>query len=120
MYPMGDEKYDLSSFSAIASVLRIGNISSGRRRFFRGERKEDVFEAHARRPELEEPPSAADDRAGEVAADVASVLALHLVPDDAVVPVGFDHPHDAGDVAQHAGCAGADRIDLHIQGFRSL
>src|SRR5438093_2043445 len=104
---MGDAKYDFSSLCAIARMLLMHGLSFGDRRhrrrcFFRREREEDLLEAHAHRPQLEQSPSVADHRPRQVAAHVAPVLALDLVPDEAVAAVGLGHARDARDVLEGA------------------
>src|SRR6476659_58752 len=109
MYAIGDAKYDFSSFRAIARMLLIrsdsfrrvnGVRARGRRRrvfVFGGEREEDILEADAHRPQLEQAPAAADHGARELATDVAALFAVDLVADHAVVAIRF---HDARDARQ--------------------
>src|SRR4029079_15341700 len=95
---MGDVKYDLNSFCAIAMTLRIGHLFDGGRRRLRlvgGEREEDFFEAHAHRAELEKAPAARHDGSGKIAADVVPAVAFHFVADERVLAVRFRDAHHA-------------------------
>src|SRR3954468_3556006 len=99
MYAIGDAKYERSSLLAIARMLRIDVVSFNRRRgshVVGRQREEDLFEAHAHRPELKQPPAVRDDGLREVAPHVAPAFALDLEADKAIPPVGFAHPSDAG------------------------
>src|SRR4029079_1883091 len=51
-----------------------------RRGLVGGDLEEDLLEAHAHRPELEQPPAAGDDRAGDLPAHVGAAIALDLDP----------------------------------------
>src|SRR2546426_81672 len=90
-----------------------------RREVFGRQRQEDFFEAHARRARLPQPPAARHDRAGQIAADVASMLALDLVADHAVFPIRFDDAGDAGDPGERGLRIRAVRVHLHVQRFRA-
>src|SRR5215470_7863737 len=121
MYAIGDAKYERSSLRAIARMLLMGRRSSGRhgftgsrRRFFGRERQEDLLEAHAHRPELEKVPPAADDGAGELAADVVPLLAFNLVADDAVAVIGFRDAGDSRDARERSRDVGSVPVDLHV------
>src|SRR5262249_46271016 len=103
MYAIRDTKYDRNSFWAIARMLRIHGLlwRGGRfRRFVGGEREEDVPEAGAHRPQVEQAPALIHDRARQIAADVSPAFGVHGVPDRVVAPIGFSHARDAGEARQ--------------------
>src|SRR5581483_8790631 len=107
----------------MARMLRIGNFSyrfgGGVRRFFGRQRQEDLFEAHAHRPQLQQPPAAADDAARELAPDVLAALALDFVADRRAVTIRFGDARHAGHPAQRRYRVAAGRIDLDVHRFRS-
>src|SRR5262245_52978898 len=122
MYAIGDAKYDRNSFWAIARMLRIdGLLRDGRfRRFVGREGEEDVFEAGAHRPELQQPPTLVHDGAREIAADVAARLAVDGVAHLAVAPVRFDDAPDAGHAPERVeGGAFVRAVNLDVHRFRS-
>src|SRR5450759_5576862 len=102
MYAIGEAKYDRSSLCAMARMLFMRGVSCGpcrrrrrRRRLGRvrvlgREREEDLFEADARRPQLQQPPPARDDGPREIAADVEAGLGFHFIADGAAAAVRFD------------------------------
>ncbi|HEY6508301.1 MAG TPA: hypothetical protein VIY56_09830 [Vicinamibacterales bacterium] len=86
----------------------------------RGQLQEHVFEAHAHRPQLEQPPAAVDDGGGELAADVAAGFALDLEAERAAARFGRrGHARHAVDGGQDARGVGAHRVQLHVHRFRS-
>src|SRR5258708_40377303 len=96
--PTGEAKYDLSSFDAMATMLRMGSLFSGGhlfvgggRQFVRRERQEDFLEAHAHRAELQKSQPAADHGAREIAADVVAGFAVDLVADQPLAALCFGH-----------------------------
>src|SRR5215831_12128870 len=107
MYAMGEAKYERSSFCAMARMLRIRGVSFGRSggcrgRFVGGERQEDLFEAHAHRPQLEQPPAARHDGPCQIAPHVAARFAFDFESDETFPAIGFDHTGDARDPAERA------------------
>src|SRR3990170_8051373 len=124
MYPIGDVKYDRSSLCAIVSVLRMGGFLSGRRclrgfqsssSLVRRQRQEDFLEAQVHRPQLQQSPSTADYRPGEIASEVVAALALHFVSNSRVAPIRFGDPRDARDALERTRRVGAVRVHLDIQ-----
>src|SRR5581483_12511907 len=122
MYAIGEAKYDLSSFCAIATTLRIDGPSRLGRRL-RGllgrELEEDLLEAHPHRPELQQPPSRRDDGARQLAPDILPPRALDLVPHHAVAPIRFDDARHAGDGCEPRAPVRARPHDLHVHRLRS-
>src|SRR5437763_15530210 len=105
MYAIGDAKYERSSLSAIARILRIDVVSFDGRRGSHvvcRQRKEYLFEAHAHRPELEQPPAVGDDRLGEIAPHVTPAFAFDFEADETIPAIGFADARDAGDAAERA------------------
>src|SRR3954468_9113882 len=103
MYAIGDAKYERSSLLAIARMLRIDVVSFNRRRgshVVGRQREEDLFEAHAHRPEREQPPALRDDGLLGIPPPGAPPFACDLEPAKAIPPVGFAHPSDAGNAAE--------------------
>src|SRR5687767_12399817 len=72
MYAIGEAKYPFISLCAMASMLFMDSLFHDRleRRVLGCEVQEDLFEAHAERPELEEPPAVRDDRRCQQTPDV--------------------------------------------------
>src|SRR6185295_8353860 len=101
-YAIGDAKYPFSSFWVIARMLLMRTLRRGfRRRFFSRDLQENLFEAHAHRTQLEQPPAAPDDRGGQLAPHIASG-AGHLVADDAAARGRHRHAGDAGHARERA------------------
>src|SRR5258705_9772703 len=83
-YAIGVEKADLTSLCAMARMLLMRSLRSGRRRghVFGCHVQEDLLEAHPHRAHFEEPPSAAHNRRRELAPDIMPRLAVDLEAHD--------------------------------------
>src|SRR5262245_24088207 len=116
MYAMGDAKYARSSFWAIARTLRMIRLLDA---FLGRQREEDLLEAHAHRPELEQTPSAADDHTCQLAPHVVSLVAGDLERAFAA-GLGGRNADDAGHSFQRGSrLRHAFAIDVHEHRFRA-
>ena len=73
--------------SPAGAGVRFGGGRRRRRAFLGRHLQEDLLQAHAHRPQLQQPPAARDDGAGDVAADVGAALALHFEAVDAAAMI---------------------------------
>src|SRR6266851_4224452 len=85
IYAIGDSKYAFTSLCAIARMLFMRSLRGSRRcgGFVGRQVQEDLFEAHAHRAQLQEPPASRHHGGGEIAADVPAALAFDFDGDDA-------------------------------------